>query len=44
MLAVIAAMQFVVGARRLGRREAGGPGMSGRRTNMPPNAALGGAG
>lgn len=44
MLAVIAAMQGLVGARRLGRREAGGPGMSGMRTNMPPATPIGGAG
>jgi iron(III) transport system permease protein len=44
MLVVIACMQVLVGARRLGRRDTGGPGMSGMRTNMPPNAAIGGAG
>ncbi len=46
MLVVIALMQLLVGGRRLGRRETGGPGLSSMRTNMPPQggAAIGGAG
>ena len=46
MLAVIGIMQLVVGRRAIGRRGAGGPGLSGMRTNMPPppGAALAGAG
>ncbi|HRO10686.1 iron ABC transporter permease [Amaricoccus sp.] len=45
MLAVIGVMQLLVGTRAIGRRGTGGPGLSGMRTNMPPQgAALTGAG
>lgn len=46
MLVVIGAMQLLVGSRRLGRRETGGPGLSAMRTNMAPQSgvAIGGAG
>jgi iron(III) transport system permease protein len=46
MLAVIGAMQLLVGRRTLGRRETGGPGLSAMRTNMAPErrVAVGGAG
>ena len=46
MLAVIGLMQAAVGTRSIGRRGAGGPGLAGMRTNMPPEpgAAVMGAG
>jgi iron(III) transport system permease protein len=46
MLAVIGLMQAAVGARSIGRRGTGGPGLAGMRTNMPPEqgAAVMGAG
>jgi len=46
MLVVIGLMQLLVGSRAIGRRGTGGPGLSGMRTNMPPQpaVAIGGAG
>lgn len=46
MLVVIGLMQLAVGHRAMGRRGTGGPGLSGMRTNMPPEQGMvvGGAG